>query len=43
VNDPARLAQVFTVMPKSTAYQALGLTAIQGIGANMAGGTEPVG
>jgi predicted permease len=58
VNDPERLAQVFTVMPKSTAYQSLslanyrdfrdnvsefsGLAAYQGIGANMAGGTEPV-
>ena len=58
VNDPARLAQVFTVMPKSTAYQSVslanyrdfrdhvsefsGLTAYQFIGANMAGGTEPV-
>ena len=58
VNDPARLAQVFTVMPKSTAYQSVslanyrdfrdnvsefsGLAAYQGIGANMAGGTEPL-
>jgi putative ABC transport system permease protein len=25
VSDPARLAQVFTVMPKSTAYQSLSL------------------
>src|SRR4029453_7484036 len=58
VNDPARLAQVFTVMPKSTAYQSVslanyrdfrdnvsefsGLAAFQFIGANMAGGTEPL-
>jgi predicted permease len=59
VRDPERMAQVFTVMPKSPAYQPVslanygdfrdnvpefsGLAAIQGIGANMTGGTEPVG
>ena len=59
VSDPARLAQVFTVMPKSAAYLPLslanyrdfcdnvpefsGLAAYQGIGANLVGGTEPVG
>src|SRR5262245_48664015 len=58
VREPDRHAQVYTVMPKSTAYQSLslanyrdfrdnvpefsGLAAIQGIGANMTGGTEPM-
>jgi predicted permease len=59
VNDPARLAQVFTVMPKSTAFQSVSLAnyrdfrdnvrefsalaAYQFIGANLVGGTEPIG
>jgi putative ABC transport system permease protein len=59
VNDPARLAQVFTVMPKSPAFQSVslanyrdfrdnvrefsGLAAYQFIGANLVGGTEPIG
>src|SRR5262245_5216607 len=58
VKDPVRLVQVFTVMPKSSAFQTIslpnyrdfrdnvkefsGLLAFQGIGANLAGGTEPV-
>ena len=58
VRDPAHLAQVFTVMPKSTAFQSValanyrdfrdnvpefaGLAAYQFIGANLAGGTEPL-
>jgi putative ABC transport system permease protein len=58
VRDPAQLAQVFTVMPKSTAFQSValanyrdfrdnvpefaGLAAYQFIGANLAGGTEPL-
>jgi predicted permease len=58
MHDPERLAQVFTVMPKSTAYQSVslanyrdfrdhvpefsGLAAIQGVNANMFGGTEPL-
>jgi predicted permease len=59
VSDPARLAQVFTVMPKSTDFRTVslanyrdfrdnvrefsGLAAYQFIGANLVGGTEPIG
>src|SRR5262245_5704109 len=59
VYDPARLAAVFTLMPKSAAFQSVslanyrdfrdnvtefsGLAAYQFVGANMIGGSEPVG
>ena len=40
VSDPARLAQVFTEMPKSTAYQSLSLANYRDFRDKPSGGSE---